>query len=217
VDGMTGQEIVRLTNKYIGVTTDGYLGDFSYRTHKEFYPLFCGLDIDPEQIKGSTRYRFQEILRTSPPDVQAKIIRGILAKYPPDPDHDLRKPEVHEEFLNIARRLEGGAVSSPAPAFTSEVVRRAIRDAETLIKTTGATSGVDRIHTAIHGFMKSVCNRQGIAYSGDPTIQALFTLIRSQHPAFAVTGPSGAAHKSCNKFGTSVMLRVAPIGRVYAL
>jgi hypothetical protein len=38
---MTGQEIVRLVNKYIGVSTDGYLGDFSYRTHKEFYPCFA--------------------------------------------------------------------------------------------------------------------------------------------------------------------------------
>lgn len=41
MDGMTGQEIVRLVNKYIGVSTDGYLGDFSYRTHKEFYPCFA--------------------------------------------------------------------------------------------------------------------------------------------------------------------------------
>jgi hypothetical protein len=33
---MTGLEIVNLVNKYIGVSADGYLGDFSYRTHKEF-------------------------------------------------------------------------------------------------------------------------------------------------------------------------------------
>ena len=83
MDGLTALEIVHFINKYIGVSADGYLADFSYRTHKEFYPLFCNLDIDPQPMEGSTRARFQEILRTSTPDVQAKIIRGILTKYPP--------------------------------------------------------------------------------------------------------------------------------------
>ena len=211
MDGMTGQEIVRLTNKYIGVSDDGYLGDFSYRTHKEFYPLFCDLDIDPEQTKGSTRYRFQEILRTSPPHMQAKIVRGILAKYPPDPSHKLRTPEMHADFLRIILRLEGMPVSNPAPVSTSEVVKRAIGDAETLIKTTGATSGVDRIHTALHGYMKAVCDRKGITYTGDPTILALFTLIRNQHPAFSGSGPKAEdITKICRAMGV-VMDSLNPI------
>jgi hypothetical protein len=187
---MTGLEIFQLVNKYIGVSADGYLGDFSYRTHKEFYPLFCNLDIDPEQIKGSTRFRFQEILRTSPPDVQAKIIRGILAKYPPDPKHPLRTQEAYETFLKIAQRLEGVAgVANPTLATTSEVVERALNDAEHLLRKTGATSGVDRLHTAIHGYMRAVCDREGITYTQEATINALFNLIRAKHPAFAATGP----------------------------
>jgi hypothetical protein len=187
---MTGAEIVHLVNKYIGVSFDGYLGDFSYRTHKEFYPLFCNLDIDPEQMKGTTRARFQEILRTSTPDVQAKIIRGILAKYPPDSEHPLRTPEAYETFLKIAQRLEGVAgVATPTLATTSEVVERALADAELLLKTTGATSGVDRLHTAIHGYMRAVCDREGIAYTQEATINALFNLIRAKHPAFAAAPP----------------------------
>ena len=85
MEGMTGAEIVKLTNKYLGVTDDGYLCDFTYQKHKEFYPLFCDLDINPEHYSGSTRARFQEILRTSPPHAQAKIIRGVLAKCPRSP------------------------------------------------------------------------------------------------------------------------------------
>jgi hypothetical protein len=46
VDGMTNQEILRPINRYIGVSNDGYLGDFTYQTHEEFYPEFCGLDIN---------------------------------------------------------------------------------------------------------------------------------------------------------------------------
>jgi hypothetical protein len=34
---LKNSDIYRLVNQYIGVS-DGYLGDFSYRTHDEFYP-----------------------------------------------------------------------------------------------------------------------------------------------------------------------------------
>lgn len=190
MDRMTGPEIVRFISKYIGVTDDGYLCDFSYQKHKEFYPLYCNLDINPENYTGSTRARFQEILRTSAPAVQARIIRGILAKFAPSNKHPLRTQEAHDEFMKIAQRLEGtGGVSTPTLATTSEVVERALADAEHLIKQTGATSGVDRVHTAIHGYMRAVCDARGITYTQEATINALFNLIRSQHPALAASGP----------------------------
>jgi hypothetical protein len=44
--GKAAQEILRLIKRYIGVSNDGYLGDFTYRTHEEFYPEFCGLDVN---------------------------------------------------------------------------------------------------------------------------------------------------------------------------
>ena len=75
--GLTNPEIMRIVNRYIGVS-GGYLGDFSYRTHTDFYPEFCDLDIDPNQYDGTTRQRFIAILEKSPPDVQAKIVRGVL-------------------------------------------------------------------------------------------------------------------------------------------
>jgi hypothetical protein len=34
--GLTRPEIMRLVNRYIGVSA-GYLGDFSYGSHSEFY------------------------------------------------------------------------------------------------------------------------------------------------------------------------------------
>ena len=37
--GLSRGEIIRLVNSYIGVS-GGYLGDFSSRTHAEFYPAF---------------------------------------------------------------------------------------------------------------------------------------------------------------------------------
>jgi hypothetical protein len=185
---MTAPEIVRLIHKYIGVF-DGYLGDFSYRTHEEFYPLYCNLDINPSLIKASTRARFQEILRRSSPEVQAKIVRGILAKYPPGPDHPQRTEGLHDEFVQIAQRLEGVAgVPTPTPETTSEAVELALANVETLIKSTGAPTGVDRIHTAIHAYLQAVCDEQSISHPENATILGLFKLVLEQHPAFAKAG-----------------------------
>lgn len=190
VDGMTKREVVRLINNYIGVD-GGYLGDFSYRTHEDFFPEFCDLDISPKAIQsGTTRERFEHILNSSSPGVQGKIIRGILKKYPPQEGHNLRTQEAYDEFLQIAERMEGiSPVASPTTAYTSAILERTLADAETLINTTGATSGTDRIHTALHAYMRAVCDAESISYTKEASINGLFTLIRAQHPAFATPGP----------------------------
>src|SRR5262249_14716464 len=130
-----------------------------------------------------------EILRTSSPDVQAKIVRGILAKYPPGPDDPRRTEGLHSEFVLIAQRLEGVAgVPTPTPETTSEAVEPALANVEVLIKSTGAPTGVDRIHTAIHAYLQAVCDEQSISHSDNATILALFKLVLEQHRAFASPG-----------------------------
>src|SRR5438045_2403484 len=108
MSGMTRIEQKQLVNRYIGVS-GGYLADFSYRTHEDFYLEYCNLDINPNEIQGTTRVRFETILEQSSPDVQAKILRGILKKYPPVPGHELRTQERHDEFLQLAQRIESGS------------------------------------------------------------------------------------------------------------
>src|SRR5690349_6928963 len=102
--GMTRMDIKKLVNRYIGVS-GGYLGDFGYRTHADFYVEYCDLDIDPYQYEGTTRERFEKILETSPPHVQAKIIRGIIQKYPPK-DGDSEMIHLAQGFVGLAERLE---------------------------------------------------------------------------------------------------------------
>ena len=72
---LTRLEINKLVYKYIGVT-GGYLGDFSYRTHREFYALL-ELDIDPDAIEGTTCSRFVTILSGATPDVQTQLLMGF--------------------------------------------------------------------------------------------------------------------------------------------
>jgi len=208
---MTRQEILRLVNRYIGVTV-GDLHDFSFRTLGDFFPLECNLDIDLKQHTGTKRERFEAILADVPPCDQAAIIRGVLRHCPPAEEHPLRTQELHDEFVGIADRLEGmGGVGSHSPKITSAVVERAIADVENLIKTTGATSGVDRVHTMLHGYMKAVCDDQRYTYGADPTILALFRLIREQHPAMTRPGPRAQDITLILKMMGSIMDALNPI------
>lgn len=73
--------------------------------------------------------------------------------------------------------------------MTSDVVDRALRDAETLIQTSGPTRAVDRVHTALHGYVALQCRTAGIAYEKSDGMPALFRKLRRDHPGLRDLGP----------------------------
>ena len=191
VASLSPKMVIKVVNKYIGVE-NGYLAGFSYRTHKEFYPEYCDLDINPDDLPGTTRVRFITILSESEPKDQARILRGLLEFCPLDQSNavETRTQELRDEIESEIKRLErASAVDSPRPTCTAEVVDRAIADAETLIKANGATSAVDRVHTALHGFLLDKCKREGITLPSEPNLSTAFKFLREQHRSFAVVGP----------------------------
>ena len=99
---LTRAEVNKLVNRYIGVN-GGYLGDFSYRTHHDFY-LDLDLEIDPYNYDGTTRQRFIKILSESPPHVQARILEGILDRFPVG-SSDLRTQQRRDEIAGWIVRL----------------------------------------------------------------------------------------------------------------
>lgn len=74
------------------------------------------------------------------------------------------------------------SVRMPDLRITCKVVERAIADAEALLQTGGPTSAVDRVHTALHGYLKTVCADAQIKLGKDPAITDLFSHIRQHHP-----------------------------------
>ncbi|SMQ95542.1 hypothetical protein [Xanthomonas fragariae] len=79
---LRSSEIHWVVHSYIGVQ-GGYLGDFSYKTHREFYPGFCDLNLDPDTFTDdTTRERFIAILTGVEGHQQSAILRGIARKYP---------------------------------------------------------------------------------------------------------------------------------------
>ena len=185
--GLSRKDIYWVINHYIGVN-GGYLGDFSYRTHSEFYAEYCDLDIDPFVYDGTTRERFIKVLENADPRTQVIILEGVLEKYPAGSD-ELRTPEAFARVKEkIARCRSGAGVESPDLRITSDVVRRAIADGETLMQSGGPTSAVDRVHTALHGYLMAACDARGIEYGHDASILGLFKLLREQHPRLRALG-----------------------------
>jgi len=82
------------------------------------------------------------------------------------------------------------AIATPLLQTTSLAVRRALNDFEVLVNSGGGPiSGVDRIHTALHGYLRVICNEAAIPYPDDADLAALFGLIRKHHPKFQFLSP----------------------------
>lgn len=191
--GLTNGEIIQVVNRYIGVS-GGYLGDFSYRTHAEFYPEYCELEIDPYEYEGTTRERFIAILSSRPPRQQARILRGILERFPAEPGEGPRsraqmKPRVEAMIdrltnLDVPLAVEEG--------FSVQIVRDALADAEVLVRERSPTSAVDRVHTALHGYLRDQCRRAGIDYAESASSAALLKALRREHSQLKDLGPRSA-------------------------
>lgn len=181
--GLKEFQIKRLVYRYIGVSS-GYLGDFSYASHAEFY-ADLDLDINPYDYTGTTRERFIAIVNSQPPEIQAKIISGILHRFPAN-SSEARTQELHRELQGWIRTLsKQAAIEQPAIKATSEVVRRALSDAEHLLQKSGSTSAVDRLHTALHGYLLELCRKlEGVAIPEDASLTQVFKLLRKHHAAF---------------------------------
>lgn len=199
---MTPREIDKLVEGYIG-TNAGYLNAFSYKIHDFFYHRYCDLDIDVAAYRArglTTRHAFIAILREAKSRDQAKIIRGVFEMIPPPEeatdDAARKRFTLHKQLLDVAARLEvEGQVEPPELAETSEVVLEALKDAEVLLKTRGPKSAVDRVHTALHGYLKKLCSDRGAALPTDPSLTTVFKVIREQFPEFSAIIPHDAEAK----------------------
>lgn len=188
MSGLKTSEIHWVVNSYIGVS-GGYLGDFTYRSHREFYAAFCDLDLNPETYSGTTRERFVALLSEAEPRHQAAILRGVAARFPPGSEIQ-RTAASHCKLLELAMRCDDSeAVAGINPKVSSDVLRRALSDAATLIGSDGGpTSAVDRIHTALHAYLKAVCRSEDLDTPEGATITQLFKVLRQGHPRLRELG-----------------------------
>jgi len=215
--GLTAPEIIRVVNRYMGVS-GGYLGlpdRFTYASHADFYAEYCDLAVDLSPFEGTTRETFIAALSSLPPRGQAKVLRGVIERFPPDqsggPD---TRHGAHAEVLTLIERLESGPlIAGTTPQITSEVVLRALQDAENLIsnESSGPTSAVDRVHTVLHGYLIAVCNGAGIVYGDRQTMVALLRKLEAEHPSLADLGPRSQDIKTVLNASASILDALLPV------
>lgn len=103
-----------------------------------------------------------------------KIIADMLTELELEEDNYIRfivvsLKEKDEPFLNVP---------NPKAKFS---VLQTLREAQTLIDTTGPASAVDRVHTALHRYLIDICVNEGLAYKPDDGITSLYKTIRNNH------------------------------------
>jgi hypothetical protein len=88
-------------------------------------------------------------------------------------------------FVAVELSMDDDVVVSPElPPTTPEAVRLALTNVEHLMSTQGPVSAIDRVHTAIHGYLKALCDASGLTpVSPDPSVNALLKQL-VQHPKF---------------------------------
>jgi len=182
--------ITKIVNRYIGVE-DGYLGipdsnRFTYSNHREFYPEYCDLVKDPDSIEGTTRARFVKIFLDSKPKEQSKIIRGILERFPVGEGPKTRTQTLHNSLLDEANKLEEKKGLINNPNLETEHIFELLEDADSLIQNRKASSAVDRLHTAFHGYLRELCEKENISFDEKDDLVKLIKKIQSNHPKFNV-------------------------------
>lgn len=76
-------------------------------------------------------------------------------------------------------------VTSPSIKAHAASVERTIIDAELLLRNSGAARGVDRVHTALHGYILAIASEAGISIPENASLTAAFKALRVSHPAIA--------------------------------
>lgn len=86
---------------------------------------------------------------------------------------------LHNFIEGIINKQELKTVESPTLANASKNVYEALAQAEHLIAEIGATSAYDRTHTALHGFLQTVCDKNDITYAPLDSITALLPKVNN--------------------------------------
>jgi hypothetical protein len=106
--------------------------------------------------------------------------------------HPKIQPEIERDCSDILQRIginTGHVAQVSTEALSApDVVARALSDADTLLKTSGPVSCVDRLHTALHGYFRSLCERALLQPPEGASLPALFKLLRTQHSALQNLG-----------------------------
>ncbi len=173
----------------------GHLLDFTHRTLAEFIEEHTGRDVYaqdyPQRGSGSKAWKLRAFWEVEPNHLCGKLIAALI-------DHRVevlaeaerqgtnvfaltrQKDEEHlvEECRRIATRLSQGsivseiaAIAAPVPEPDFEAVAREVQEA---IRRNQPEVGLDRLHTFVVKFVRTLCTQRGITVTRDRPLHSLF-------------------------------------------
>jgi AbiJ N-terminal domain 5/Abortive infection C-terminus len=146
------------------------------------YPrLLRSLQWGDEDYKGHAFNAIAYILDANPANLR------ILIDY--EPIAHWSEQHQQAEFELLKSEVYGLEIPETTPLTSSETILEALADAQALLRTRGPMSAVDRVHTALHAYLKVACEQIGLDFPKDATANQLLRLLIENHPALHDLGP----------------------------
>jgi hypothetical protein len=158
----------------------GYVLDFSNRTFAEFIEESVRRDIYDVRYdygSGSKANRLRGFWTVEGNHLVGKLIEDLIA-YGQESDAFENDGTLPEECLRVAARLKASNPVTELDAFHAlvderdfEAVARQVREA---IEKNQPEAGLDRLHTFVIKFVRTLCEERGIAVTREKPLHSLF-------------------------------------------
>lgn len=89
-----------------------------------------------------------------------------------------QRPFVRFVVAKLNTEEDSLRVPPPSPRITSDAVDSSLADAELLARSRGPANAVDRVHTAVHGYLRAALERSGGTASPLASVTELFKQLR---------------------------------------
>lgn len=186
------QIIIGIKNAIHATFDESMWKDLGYRTGTQDWiashpRLLRSLSWGDSDYEGHVLDAIEKILEEDPSNLDELLDTPAIA--------DWLKEKDAASLAGIIGGPDGGpapAVAQPTLKVSSKAVESALADADALLKSKGPSSAIDRVHTALHGYLLAICDAAGIPYNPDPSVMELFKAIRQHHPKMQSLGPHAA-------------------------
>lgn len=174
---LSGSEKRRLEKRFD--MRSGYVLNFSNRTFAEFIEESTGRDIDSETYNyssGSKAHRLRGFWKEEDNYLVGKLIGDLLAYGIEEGLFGDNEELVADCRSIVVRLIQGGmvpdldALTAPSNERDFEIVAKAVRDA---IENNAPESGLDRLHTFVVKYVRSLCNNIGITVTLEKPLHSL--------------------------------------------
>ena len=125
----------------------------------------------------------------------AKTLAAALTEITPE------RPYIRHVGYALDSSAPQPMISSPEPQFSSRTVQLALGDADRLLSAGSAVSAVDRVHTALMGYLRLICTRLDQEFSETEGAATLLKKIFGADPTISKTPHSEHTLKILRSMG----------------